>query len=145
MATIVKTNSGSWKAIIRIAGNPLVTKTFRIKRDATDWSRTTEDEIIRVVYITKSHSEKTTIAKALDRYLKEITPTKKPSSQKPEIRREKIVRKHLGKYSLASLSAANVAQYRDICILILHIYHLPSLLLRGSIKSLLMSTFNFTT
>ena len=64
MATIVKTNSGSWKAIIRITGNPLVTKTFRIKRDATDWSRTTEDEIIRGVYITKSHSEKTTIAKA---------------------------------------------------------------------------------
>ena len=113
MATIVKTNSGSWKAIIRITGNPIVTKTFRIKRDATDWARTTEDEIIRGVYIAKSHSEKTTIADALDRYLKEITPTKKPSSQKPEIRREKIVRKHLGKYSLASLSAANVAQYRD--------------------------------
>lgn len=113
MATIVKTNSGSWKAIIRITGNPIVTKTFRIKRDATDWARTTEDEIIRGVYIVKSHSEKTTIAKALDRYLKEITPTKKPSSQKPEIRRERIVRKHLGKYSLASLSAANLAQYRD--------------------------------
>jgi hypothetical protein len=43
MATIVKTNSGSWKAIIRITGNPIVTKTFRIKRDATDWERTTED------------------------------------------------------------------------------------------------------
>jgi hypothetical protein len=47
MATIVKTKSGSWKAIIRVTGNPLVTKTYRIKRDATDWARTAEDEIVR--------------------------------------------------------------------------------------------------
>ena len=114
MATIVKTKSGSWKAIIRITGNPLVTKTFRIKRDATDWARTTEDEIIRGVYISRSHSEKTTIAKALERYHNEITPIKKPSSQKPEIRRGNTLRKHLGKYSLASLAAEHVANYRDM-------------------------------
>ena len=30
MATIVKTQSGSWKAVIRITGSPLMTKTFRI-------------------------------------------------------------------------------------------------------------------
>lgn len=33
MATIVKTPAGNWKAIIRITGHPLTTKTFRIKRD----------------------------------------------------------------------------------------------------------------
>jgi len=81
MATIVKTKSGSWKAIIRITGNPLVTKTFRIKRDATDWARTTEDQIVSGVYISGSHSEKTTIAKALERYHNEITPIKKSSSK----------------------------------------------------------------
>ena len=114
MAYISQAPSGSWKAVIRRTGNPTVSKTFRLKIDAEQWARKAEDEIIRGVYISKSHSEKTTIAKALDRYLKEITPTKKPSSQKPEIRREKTVRKHLGKYTLASLSAANVAQYRDM-------------------------------
>ena len=51
MATIVKTNSDSWKPIIRITGTPIVTKTFRIKRDATDWARTVEDEIVRGVYL----------------------------------------------------------------------------------------------
>jgi len=49
MATIVKTKSGSWKAIICITGSPITTKTFRIKRDATNWARTTEDEIVRGV------------------------------------------------------------------------------------------------
>ena len=114
MATIVKAPSGAWKALIRITGNPTVSKSFRVKRDAENWARKTEDEIIRGVYISKSHSERTTIEKALERYLKEVTPTKKPSTQKPEIRREKIIRKHLGKYTLASLGAEHVADYRDM-------------------------------
>ena len=41
MATIVKTPAGNWKAIIRITGHPLTIKTFRIKKDATNWARTT--------------------------------------------------------------------------------------------------------
>lgn len=39
MATIVKTSSGTWKALIRKAGWPPATaKTFRTKRDAEDWT-----------------------------------------------------------------------------------------------------------
>ena len=100
MATIVKTSAGNWKAIIRITGHPLTTKTFRIKRDATNWARTTEDEIVRGIYVPRNKSEKTTILKALDRYLKEITPTKKPTAQKFENNRSKVIRKYLGSYTL---------------------------------------------
>jgi integrase len=114
MATFVKTQSGSWKAIIRIKGNPLETKTFRIKRDAIDWARTTEDEIVRGIYLPRNISERTTLAQALDRYVKEISPTKKPSTQKPEIRRAKLLQKHFGKYSLASLKTEKIAKYRDM-------------------------------
>jgi hypothetical protein len=113
MATIVKTPAGNWKAIIRITGHPLTTKTFRIKRDATNWARTTEDEIVRGIYVPRNKSEKTTILKALDRYLKEITPTKKPTTQKFENNRSKVIRKYLGSYTLASLSAEYIANYRD--------------------------------
>ncbi|WP_339457423.1 hypothetical protein [Pseudomonas sp. EA_65y_Pfl1_P120] len=45
MATLVKTPSGTWKALIRKTGWPTVAKTFRTKRDAEDWSRRTEDEM----------------------------------------------------------------------------------------------------
>ena len=45
MATIVKTPSGTWKALIRKTGFPTTIKTFRLKRDAEDWARRTEDEI----------------------------------------------------------------------------------------------------
>jgi len=113
MASIIKAPSGAWKAIIRRTGNPTAAKTFRTKRDAENWARVTEDEIIRGIYISRSHSERTTIKKALERYLKEVTPTKKPSTQKSEKHRAKILFKRLGKYSLATLSAKHIAKFRD--------------------------------
>jgi len=113
MATFTKTDSGKWKAIIRRSGWPKVSKTFRIKRDAEDWARSTEDEIVRGIYVPRSHSEKLTISKALDRYTTEVTPTKKESTQKREIGRAKQLSSDLGRYSLAVLSASRIAEYRD--------------------------------
>lgn len=49
MATIVKTEAGTWKALVRKTGWPTNTKTFRTKRDAEDWARRTEDEMVRGV------------------------------------------------------------------------------------------------
>ncbi|WGI24493.1 hypothetical protein QEN58_14290 [Halomonas alkaliantarctica] len=51
MATIVKTPSATWKAVIRMSGWPTIAKTYRTKRDAQDCARRTEDEIVRGVYI----------------------------------------------------------------------------------------------
>lgn len=50
MATFVKTPAGTWKGIIRKRGWPTTIKTFRTKRDATDWARRAEDEMVRGVY-----------------------------------------------------------------------------------------------
>jgi hypothetical protein len=47
MPTFVKTPTGSWKAVIRRNGWPTMAKTFRVKRDAEDWARRTEDEMVR--------------------------------------------------------------------------------------------------
>ncbi|HEJ1105646.1 TPA: site-specific integrase [Pseudomonas aeruginosa] len=113
MATIVKTPSGTWKAVIRKQGWPTASKTFRIKRDADDWARSTEDEMVRGVYLRRSPSEKTTLEKALGRYLEEVTPTKKASTQKAEQTKAAPLIRHLGKYSLAALSADVIAEYRD--------------------------------
>ena len=113
MATIVKTPSGTWKAVIRKQGWPTASKTFRTKRDADDWARSTEDEMVRGVYLRRSPSEKTTLEKALGRYLEEVTPTKKASTQKAEQTKAAPLIRHLGKYSLAALSADVIAEYRD--------------------------------
>jgi hypothetical protein len=94
-------------------GWPTVSKTFRLKHDAIDWARRTDDEMVRGVYISRSGSERMTLQNALQRYLEEVTPTKKPTTQ----RSEKITAQHLtrflGKYSMAALSSELVASYRD--------------------------------
>lgn len=113
MATIVKTPSGTWKAIIRKIGWPTTAKTFRTKRDAEDWARRTEDEMVRGVYLSRAPSEKLTVSAALKRYMEEVSVTKKATTQ----RSEKFTRSHLdaffGKYSMAAVSADLVAKYRD--------------------------------
>ena len=113
MATIVRAPSKAWKAVIRRKGWPTVSKSFRTKRDAEDWARCTEDEMIRGVYLKRLPSESTTIEAALDRYLAEVTPTKRPSTQVSEKIRAAEVKQRLGRYTLAALSPDIVAAFRD--------------------------------
>ncbi len=84
LATLTKPPSGTWKATIRRVGWLTIAKTFRTKRDAEDWARRTEDEMVRGVFIQRAPSEKTSVADALDRYEREIVPAKKASTQRRE-------------------------------------------------------------
>lgn len=113
MATIVKKPSGNWKAVIRKVGWPMQSKTFRTKRDAEDWARRTEDEMVRGAFIQRATADRMTIAMALDRYLKEVVPTKRPTTQSSDKRRAKVLIKYLGKYSLAALTPEVIAKFRD--------------------------------
>ena len=54
-----------------------------------------------------------TLSAALDRYAREVTPTKKASSRVSELRRIDVVKRVLGSYSMAALSADLVADFRD--------------------------------
>jgi integrase len=113
MAALAKTPSGTWKATIRRVGWPTAVKTFRTKRDAEDWSRRTEDEMVRGVFIQRGPSERTTVADALDRYEREIVPTKKASTQRREAARLRLVKQRFGQYSLAAITPDLVAKFRD--------------------------------
>ena len=113
MATIVKTPSGTWKALIRKTGFPTTIKTFRLKRDAEDWARRTEDEMVRGLFVQRAPAERLTFEKAMQRYLSDVTPTKRPFTQNGERRRSLPLIEFFGKYSLAAITAELVAQYRD--------------------------------
>jgi integrase len=69
--------------------------------------------MVRGVFIQRSNAERMTVEAALKRYLKEVTPTKRPSTQHTERRRAPILIAHLGRYSLAALTPEVIAQYRD--------------------------------
>jgi integrase len=116
MATITKTPSGTWKAIIRRVGWPTTAKTFRTKRDAEDWSRRAEDEMVRGVFIQRSPSEKMLMSKALERYVQEVVPTKKESTQRREGARIRELTAFFGQYSLAAVTPDLVAKFRDMRI-----------------------------
>lgn len=66
MATLVKTPSDTRKALARKTGWPTMAKTFRTKSDAEDWSRRTEDEMVRGAYTQRSGSECMTLEAALN-------------------------------------------------------------------------------
>jgi integrase len=113
MATVTKTPSGTWKGIIRKVGWPTTSKTFRTKRDADDWARRTEDEMVRGVFIQRAKSANLTFNDAIDRYLKEVSITKSSFTQRGETVKAKQLKSKLGKYSLASITPDLVADYRD--------------------------------
>ncbi len=113
MATLVKTDLGKWKAVIRKTGWPTASKTFRTKRDAEDWARRTEDDMVRGAYIQRASADRMTVEDALKRYLAEVTPTKRPSSQGSDNKRSKILIEQLGKYSLAALTPEIIAKFRE--------------------------------
>lgn len=113
MATIVKTPSNTWKAVIRKKGWPTASKSFRTKRDAEDWARRTEDEMVRGVHIARGPSARQVLSEALKRYLKEVTPTKSKGTQATERTCAKVLERELGDYSLAAITPELVAKYRD--------------------------------
>jgi len=99
--------------VIRKHGWPTVIKTFRTKRDAADWARRTEDEMVRGVYIDRATSERMLLKKALARYEAEVCPTKRPSTARREKPAGANLKAALGDYSLAALTPDIVANYRD--------------------------------
>ena len=113
MATITKTPSNTWKAMIRKRGWPTTIKTFRTKRDAQDWARRTEDEMVRGVYIDRAGSDRLLLTHALDRYLREVSSTKRATTSNAERHKAKALKESLGAYSLAAITPDLVAKYRD--------------------------------
>lgn len=113
MATITKTPSKTWKAIIRKRGWPTTIKTFRTKRDAQDWARRTEDDMVRGAYIDRAPSESTTLKSAMNRYLAEVSPTKSAGTKRRETVRAKPLLEELGDYALVAITPDLIGQYRD--------------------------------
>lgn len=113
MATINKTPSSTWKAVIRKRGWPTTIKTFRTKRDAQDWARRTEDEMVRGMYIDRAGADRILLKDAMDRYLREVSSTKRKTTSYAEGHKAKALKEKLGSYSLAAITPDLVAGYRD--------------------------------
>jgi integrase len=104
--------NGKWQARVLRDGYPDQTKTFATKSDAEKWARAIESEIDKGQFVNVSEAQRTTLGDVIARYLAEVTPTMKGASE-DTIRLKAIVRKPIARWSMANLSAARIAAYRD--------------------------------
>lgn len=111
MATITKTQSNTFKVLIRKNGFPQQIKTFKTKAHAQRWARLVESEIDRGIFVDRTEAEKITIGELIDRYIQEVTPLKR--SAKNDKQRMLFLKKNFGHYKVSQLQSKHIATYRD--------------------------------
>jgi len=112
MATFNKRGPKQWQVKIRRAGYPTETATFETKKKAEEWARSVERDMDKGVYMDTSEAQSTTLKQALNRYLKEITPTKK-GAQNEGYRIKAWMEHPLALRPLTRVRSADIAEYRD--------------------------------
>jgi integrase len=103
---------GKWQARVLRNGYPDQTKTFETKADAEKWARALESEIDKGQFVNVSEAQRNTLGDVIARYLTEVTPSMKGAAE-DTIRLKAIMRKPIARWSMANLSAAHIATYRD--------------------------------
>jgi integrase len=104
--------NGKWQARVIREGYPDQNKTFETKVDAEKWARSVESEIDKGQFANISEAQRTTLGDLIERYLVEVTPLMKGATE-DTIRLKAIKRKPIARWSMANLSAARIATYRD--------------------------------
>jgi len=104
--------NGRWQARVLRDGYPDQTKTFATKVDAEKWARALESEIDKGQFVSVNEAQRTTLCDVIKRYLAEVTPSMKGASE-DTIRLKAIMRKPIAQWSMANLSTARIAAYRD--------------------------------
>ena len=66
----------SYHVQIRKRGYPTQTNTFSKLADAERWATDIESEMQRSVFVSRTEAEKTLVSQALDRYEKEVLPSR---------------------------------------------------------------------
>lgn len=105
-------HGNGWQGRIRRRGYPDITKTLETKADAEKWARSLESEIDKGQFASINEAQRNTLGDLIARYLAEVTPTMKGATE-DNIRLKAIMRKPISRWSMANLSAARIAAYRD--------------------------------
>ena len=111
MATFRK-RGDRWQVQVRRYGHLPLSRSFKLRSDAEAWARQVESEMERGIYLDRSAAETTLLEEALERYGREVSPTK--ACHKTDLSRIKHLSRHLGKISLARLDSSHLAKYRDM-------------------------------
>ncbi len=112
MGSVRKRGPYQYQARVARKGWAPQTSTHISDEAARAWIRSIEGEMDRGIFLSRGEAERTTLNEALDRYLAEVTPTKKGKVQETTlINRWKV--DPLASRFLASLRGSDFAAYRD--------------------------------
>ncbi len=109
MPTFRKRNSRV-QAIVKRHGFPLASRTFDHKAEAKIWARQVEAEMDRGRYLPSTDSDGTLIRDLIERYRRDVLPSKRGKHFKPALR---LLEDRFGKYSVAALNTRRIAEFRD--------------------------------
>lgn len=112
MASISRRGDLQWQARVRRRGYPVQIKTFNTRADAEAWARQVESEIDRGVFVSRVEAESTTLAEALARYAREISPGKKSHTRELSLLRTWSKTPLSARY-MAAVRSADIAKLRD--------------------------------
>lgn len=109
----IRNRNGVWQARVTRKGQAPVSKSFTTRQDAERWSRQIETLIDQGRFINNVEAERTTFGEVVGRYMQEVTPTMRGA--KEDLFRLKALQRHtLCKLSMAALTPAKIAEYRDL-------------------------------
>ncbi len=109
MATFRK-RTGKWQARVQRSGQSSLAKSFNTKADAVKWARHTESQLDLGTLAPKAAMPR--LDRIVERYLAEVSPTKKGSKQELN-RGRQIARTALGLMQLDKITSEVVSKYRD--------------------------------
>ena len=98
---------------VRLKGYPAQTASFDRKTDAKRWANQIESAIRDGRHFKTAESKRHTLSDLVERYKRDILPTKKPRTRAPQVGQLEWWEEQLGSYVLADISPAILAECRD--------------------------------
>jgi integrase len=117
MATITErtdsTGAKSYRVEVRLKGYPAQRATFERKTDAKKWAQATESAIREGRHFGTVEAKRHTLADLIDRYTRDVLPTKKDKTQGPQVQQLAWWKDQIGARTLADVTPALIAECRD--------------------------------
>jgi len=107
---IFRKRNDKWQARVQRSGHTSIAKSFNTKADAIKWSRNIESQLDLGVLAPKQTMPR--LRSMLERYVCEVTPTKKGESQE-RYRAAQMMKTKLADLFLDKITGEVVAKYRD--------------------------------
>jgi integrase len=111
MATIEKRGQ-FWRVKVRRTGLPAQTKTFDNRTHAQQWARSVESDLDKGIVVDRRTAQRLSLAEVLERYRREVTPTKRGSLDE-DLRLKAMAQRPFAHIRMSALTSSLLAAYRD--------------------------------